>query len=115
MGKRVRVNEPYQYVILPDGTESHTAGDLVDLTDAEFASLPPALARTVTDTGVVIPDPPRAPVGGGVTGPVAWGDITGKPAYYPPDPASLGAKVYTLLVGAALPGGVPIGSLIVRY
>lgn len=65
MGKRVQVNRDYRAVVLPDGPTPHSGGDLVDLTNAEFAALPPALTRAVTDTGVVIADPIRTVPGGG--------------------------------------------------
>ena len=59
MGKRVRISRDYIDVMLPDDPRPRNAGDLVDLTDAEFAGLPPSLTRALTDTGVVIADPTR--------------------------------------------------------
>lgn len=59
MGYRVSINEGFTNVWLPDGND-HQAGDVVDLTDAEFARLddPAFVARvlTVIDDGIADPN-----------------------------------------------------------
>jgi hypothetical protein len=61
MGKQVEVNADYEFVLLPDGV-AHNDGDVVDLTDVEYAALEDWALTALTLLGDVA-DPVRAPSG----------------------------------------------------
>lgn len=60
MGKRVQVNPPYDYVLLPtaNGLRNFRTNATADLTDVEFAALSANTVRLITVTST-IPDPAR--------------------------------------------------------
>jgi hypothetical protein len=60
MGVQVQINPGFSAVYLPDGLSNHYAGDLVVLTNAEYAGLPSADTRAVTLVETGLPDPVRA-------------------------------------------------------
>lgn len=61
MGVEVTINPDYTTVLLPDG-QPHNAGDVVALTDAEFAALEDWATLALTE-GDPVTDPVRAPAG----------------------------------------------------
>ena len=61
MGVEVTVNPDYTFVLLPDG-QPHDAGDVVALTDAEYAALEDWATLALTE-GDAVADPVRTPDG----------------------------------------------------